>query len=278
MELFSLGLNNLVTGAQNYSQNDVVQVARALTGYTYDWNNDTIQFDPTQFDDGVKVFFGKNQGRADLAQVITAVSEHPSYQYFVPARLYRELTGLTPSKNTLKSLATLWGTEGNVRGVVEAIVTSPVFLSDAAIASRFKTPVELLVSGARATQFNLGPSDYGWQLSTFMNQHPFYPPNVSGWPEGRIWLNSGVTMSWSSIVQDFATNSLNNEHGVVTQLVTGTNRLTAAAKAVRLCGLGGVSASTMKALDAYVVAGSWNRERAAGLLALVLVSPEFMIS
>lgn len=276
MELFSLGLKNQVTGAVNYTQNDVVAIARALTGYTYDWNSDTISFDPTQFDSGSKTFFGVNHGNAGLGKVIAAVSAHPAYKYFVPARLYRELTGLNPSVATLEQLGTLWGTTGNVRAVVTAIVTSPTFLSPAVISSKVKTPVELMISGARAMGFSLLGTDYGWQMSTFMNQHPFYPPNVSGWPAGRIWLNSGVTMAWGSVVQDYANAALTNPNGRVIELMDVATRLTAPSQAVRLCGLSSVSGTTLNALTRYVQAGPWNPQRAAGLLALVLVSPEFM--
>ena len=278
MELFSLGLTNPVTSEQNYTQTDVVEVARALTGYTYDWNTGLISFDPTEFDSGSKTFFGADQGNAGLHEVIKAVSHHPSYRYFVPARLYRELTGMAPSPATLTKLGELWGTTGDVRAVVKKIARSSAFLSPSAMGNRIKTPVELVVSGARAMGFGLGHSDYGWQLSTFMNQHPMYPPNVSGWPSGSIWLNSGVTMAWSSIVQDFAAKSLTSPSGQVTQLHDHATAATAAATAVHLCGLSSVSDSTLSALTSYANAGPWNRKRAAGLLALVLVSPEFAVN
>jgi len=278
MELFSLGLKNPVTGVQNYTQEDVVQIARALTGYTFDWNTSTISFDSSQFDNGTKTFFGVNHGNAGLSQVITAISQHPSYKYFVPARLYREFTGLNAPPATLQQLGKLWGTTGDVRAVVSAIVKSPVFLSTASMNSKVKTPVELLVSGARAYGFDLTSSDYGWQLSTFMNQHPMMPPNVSGWPTGRIWLNAGVTMGWGSIVQDFASASMASGKGRVTELLQSANKATAPTAAMRLCGLGTMSATTSKALSSYVNANTWNRATAAGLLALVLVSPEFAIN
>ena len=127
-------------------------------------------------------------------------------------------------------------------------------------------------------RFDLGPSDYGWQLSGYMNQHPMYPPNVAGWPSGDIWLNSGVTMAWCNIVTDFTNASLSSPQGTVTDLLAGARRTTAAASAARLCGLSTVSTTTMSALTTHVNAGAWNRKRAAGLLALILVSPEFAIS
>lgn len=277
MELFSLGIFNLVTRAQNYTQQDVVQVARALTGYTYNWSNGTISFDASLFDNGTKTFLGKNRGDAKLSDVITAVSTHPSYPYFVPARLYRELVGLPPDAATLKQLGALWGTKGEIGAVVTAIVQSPAFLAATAIGTKVKTPVELVASGARVTGFDLTTSDYGWQMSSFMNQHPFYPPNVSGWPVGSAWLNAGVAMTWGAIAQDFVTASATSSTGVVAQLAK-LSPAAAPGAATLTCGITDVSPSTATALTTYAKGGSWDLERAAGLLALVLVSPEFAIN
>jgi len=278
MELFSLGITNPVTGAKNYTQQDVVEVARALTGYTLDWQKGTISFDPTQFDSGSKTFFGVNQGNADLNAVISAVSRHPSYAAFVPARLYRELTGLQPSPATLKQLGTLWTSSGNLRAVVSAIVTSPTFLSPAAIGSKVKTPVELLVSGARICNFNLGTSDYGWLLGSYMNQNPYQPPNVAGWPAGRVWLNAGVTMSWSGIVDDLVHSARSQEGGLVDQIYATSKPAQAVSTTLRLCGLTGASPSTLKALTNFATFEAWDVNRASGLLALALLSPEFAIN
>lgn len=278
MELFSLGLKNLVTGRPNYTQGDVVQVARALTGYIYDWTSGRIVFDPSSFDNGQKRFFGANQGNAGLEHVVTAVSRHPAYRYFIPARLYHELVGLAPDVVTLKKLGELWGTDGDVRSVVDAIALSPAFLAPAAIGNRVKSPVELLASGARVMGFPLGSSDYGWQLSTFMNQHPFFPPNVSGWPQGTTWLNAGVDMTWGGIVQDFASAAAKSPHGIAARLWLRESPLSAPAAVTRLCGVAELSATTARALHRYTTTGSWDRYRAAGAMALVLVSPEFLVN
>ncbi len=278
MELFSLGLTNLVTGRPNYSQEDVIQVARALTGFTLDWTTGKIAFDPTQFDHGDKRFFGVNQGDANLGKVIWAISRHPAYRYFIPARLYRELVGHEPDVTTLKALGKLWGTAGDVRAVVSAIVRSPAFLAPEAIGNRVKCPVELLASGARIMNFPLGTSDYGWQLSSFMNQHPFFPPNVAGWPEGTMWLNAGVDMTWGGIVQDFASRAAASSTGVAAQLWLHESPESAPAAVLRHCGITDVSTSTARALHAYTTSGSWDRFRAAGAMALVLVSPEFLVN
>jgi hypothetical protein len=155
---------------------------------------------------------------------------------------------------------------------------SPAFLSDAAIGAKAKTPVELLVSGAKATAFDLSTSDYGWQLQTFLNQHPYFPPNVSGWPVGAQWLNAGVAMTWCSIVQDLVVASTNTPNGIVAQLLDGSTPSTAPATASYLCGITDLTPGTASALAGYATGGPWNLDRAAGLLALVLVSPEFAVN
>lgn len=278
MELFSLGLKNLVTGAQNYTQDDVVQIARACTGYTLNWTTGKITFESSNFDDGEKYFLGAHQGRAGMAQVLTAVSRHPAYRYFIPARLFQELVGHAPDIATLKSLGELWGTAGDVRSVVSAIVHSPEFLAPEAIGSRVKCPVELLASGARVMGFPLGPSDYGWQLSSFMNQHPYFPPNVSGWPEGTLWLNAGVDMTWGGIVQDFAAATAATESGVAAKIWLTESPLSAPAAVARHCGITDLTEPTARALHWYTTGGEWDRYRAAGAMALVLTSPEFLVN
>ncbi len=170
MELFSLGLENLVTGATNYSQEDVIQVARALTGYTYDWTTNKIVFDRSSFDSGQKHFFGRNQGDAGTPQVLTAVSKHPAYRFFIPARLYMELVGRVPDVEELKELGKLWGAAGDVRSVVTAIAHSPAFLAPSAIGCRVKSPVELLASGARVDA--LPPRAVGLRLADELVHEP----------------------------------------------------------------------------------------------------------
>jgi uncharacterized protein (DUF1800 family) len=196
----------------------------------------------------------------------------------VPRRLYRQLIGFDPSDAALTNLASLWGANGDVRAVASAIVRSPEFLTPAAIGIRAKTPVELIVSGAKALRVDLGATDLGWQMNSFMNQHPFFPPNVSGWPSGKLWLNAGVTMTWCSIVQAFAQTAAQTNGGVPSRLLSSATPTTAAQVAARLCGVTDLTSATASALHSYATGATWDVNRAAGTLALVLVSPEFAIA
>jgi uncharacterized protein (DUF1800 family) len=277
MELFSLGITHPTTGAQNYTEADVREVARALTGYALNWTTGTMAFNSGLFDSGNKNFLGQPRGNAGVAQVIDAIAGHPSWGYFVPRRLYRELVGLEPDAATLDTLATAFGPGGDVRALVSAIVHLPAFLSDAAIGAKAKTPVELMVSAAKAVGFDLSTADYTWQMRDLLGQHPYLPPNVSGWPAGQRWLNTGVAMIWCGMAQDFVRAARAATGGVV-GLLASTPRAAAPVAAARLCGITDLSPATASGLASYISAGPWNLDRAAGTLALVLVSPEFFVN
>ena len=65
LELFSIGRLHPVTGTANYDQNDIREIARALTGWQYDWNNGVTYFSPSQWDPGTKTVLGAARGAAN---------------------------------------------------------------------------------------------------------------------------------------------------------------------------------------------------------------------
>jgi hypothetical protein len=138
--------------------------------------------------------------------------------------------------------------------------------------------VELVVSGAKALGFDLSTVDLSWQLRDLFGQHPFLPPNVSGWPAGKRWLNTSVAMTWCGIVQQFVGTSRNTAGGVVGRLLASASPATAPTAAARMCGITDLSPATATGLANYVAAAPWSLDRAAGTLALVLVSPEFFVN
>jgi len=277
MELFSLGITHPTTGATNYTETDVKEIARALTGYKLNWSTGTISFDPNLYDSGSKTFLGQYRGNAGVAEVLDAVSTHPSWRYHVPRRMYRELVGLEPDTPTLNSLASAFGSTGDMKALVGAIANLPAFLSDAAIGAKAKTPVELLVSSSRVLGIDMTNLDYSWQLRDLMGQHPFLPPNVSGWPAGKLWFNTSVSMTWCGLVQGLVGTARNTAGSVVAQLNAG-GAGTAPDSAAKLCGITDLSKPTSDALASFASSGTWSLDRAAGMIALVLMSPEFAVN
>lgn len=276
MELFTLGRVHPVTGAANYTEQDVREIARALTGWQYNWTTATTFFSPTYYDSGTKTFLGQPRGNAGLTQVMDAVTSHPSWPYYVPLRMYRELVGLDPDPATLSSLGSAWGANGDLLGLVTAITSLPDFLSDAAIGARVKCPMELIAFAARG----LGIADvstfgFGWQLRDYFGQHPFNAPNVSGWPTGPRWLHADHVMTWSGFASTMVA-SVRGVAGSPPQKLAQSSPATAADVGAQLLGLPDLLPGTRAAVQSYVSAGSWNVDRAAGVLHLLLLSPDFL--
>ncbi|MEY2471656.1 MAG: hypothetical protein QOK28_985 [Actinomycetota bacterium] len=294
MELFSLGVTNPRTGALNYTEADVKEIARALTGYKFDTSSRALSFSSANWDSGTKTFLGADRGAAKLADVVNAVATHDSFRFFVPQRFYRELIGFDPSPSALDDMADVWSPDGNLQALVSHIAHRPEFLADTTIGNRVKSPVELLVRAVRV----LGKADlwtvHSWMMSRQLHQRPELPPNVSGW-EGSNWLSPGHIVVWSDVAQTLCTSDRGASFDGTRYEVPATernvnlrafyetaDRSTAADIAFEMAGLYDVSAETRSAVDAFANAQStagepWSWERACGVMQMVFISPEFLV-
>jgi uncharacterized protein (DUF1800 family) len=285
MELFSLGVTHPTTGSKNYTEADVKEMARALTGFQYDTNTNVVTWQAAAWDSGNKTFLGNDRGAAGMKEVIDAIAAHPSFRYFIPRHLYRELVGLEPDNATLDALATAWGPKGDIGAVVAAIARRPEFLSDRAIRSRVKSPVDLVVAASRVLGVREFPHLSLWWGLYSLRQHPFMAPNVSGWPSGSSWLHAGTLVNWSALVQWMAFSD-DGSDGVAENLRLSTVRrlfaegssATGGDLALQLAGLHDVSLQTLGAVRDYAATGPWTHAKAASTLCLVLQSPEFYVN
>jgi uncharacterized protein (DUF1800 family) len=294
MELFSLGVTHPKTGADNYAESDIKEIARALTGYRMDWTTLAVFFDVNYWDTGSKTFLGAARGAAQLPAVMDAITAHDSFKYFIPKRIYRDLIGFDPSTTALNEMAAVWGASGNLKALVSHIAHRPEFLADATIGNKIKSPVELLVSAMKI----LGVQDLsewylGWS-SGVLRQNPMDPPDVSGWEDA--WLHPSHLVTWSRFQYWFCWGDRGpaadgtaeatppaRQNPTVRRLFAEATRTTAADMALRLAGLHDVSTQTRGAIDAYakhVAWGGdvWSFERACGVMQMVFDSPEFLVN
>jgi uncharacterized protein (DUF1800 family) len=294
MELFSLGVTNPKTGAENYTQGDVEQIARALTGYRMNGTTGAVFYDAAFWDSGDKTFLGADRGAANLTGVIDAIAAHDSFSYFVPRRLYRELVGVDPSATALDEMAEVWGPSGDLKGLIAHIVRRPEFLDDATIGNRVKSPVDLLVSALRVLgKKDLSAASMGF-LSGILRQLPIVPPDVAGWETSWlhpshlvIWSHVSYWLSWSDRgpAKDGTSEAtpLNQRNPGTRKLFAEATRETAADMALQIAGLHAVSAETRGAIDAFAkslawTGEPWTYERACGVMQLVFNSPEFLVN
>lgn len=183
MELFTLGIGN-------YTEQDVKEAARAFTGWTHD--GDEYVFRRFQHDDGKKTFLGwtGNFNGDDVLQVILA---QPVCARFIASKLFRFFAYEEMDSSLTEALASvLREQQYNLRPLIRTILVSRAFYSPQAIGSQIKSPIELVIGAIRQLQLQMPPDQLLHGALAQMGQLPFAPPNVRGWPGGRMWINTST--------------------------------------------------------------------------------------
>lgn len=183
MELFTLGVNR-------YSENDVKETAKALTGYRVDKSSGKVTYFPAQHFSGTISFLGAT-GNFDANSLSDFLVKRDDSAQFITERIwYRFISSMNPlSDPNLKSkfqdrkISTLIQSMGNHSALNEANN------------SMVKSPVDWFVSVCRA--LSITPSQFSNTALirnnlNLLGQLPFYPPNVGGWPVDQAWLSASA--------------------------------------------------------------------------------------
>jgi uncharacterized protein (DUF1800 family) len=183
MELFTLGAD------RGYSERDVREQARALTGWRNDWDDDKgpihFRYDPERHDTGTKRIFGK-RGRFDWKDSCRLAVHNPKHRSFFVAKLWSYFIPEAPSAATQRRLEALYvRSRFGVRPVLEAILMHPRLYSGPRMV---KPPAVYLAGMLRARKRGIDTEAWTW-LSNQAGQQLFYPPNVAGWDDNR-WLDT----------------------------------------------------------------------------------------
>lgn len=184
MELFTLGVGN-------YTEADVKEAARALTG----WSVDDGKFVEVaeRHDGGEKSILGK-KGNFDGTGLIDLLVRQPCVADRLVAKLVRLFFGEAgvPPGAAKQLAAGLRERNLALAWAVGTVIRSRLFFADANVRSRVLMPVEYVTGTARALElFDPAPSTLAMaDWSARMGQDVFDPPNVGGWPVGRKWIHS----------------------------------------------------------------------------------------
>src|SRR5215831_5272774 len=155
MELHTLGVNG------GYTQQDVINVARCFTGWTIRQVNQKPEFAFAAFmhDTGEKTVLGHKipagGGEQDGLQVIDILVHHPAAARFISTKLARRFVADDPPPELIERMArTFLKMDGDLRAVMETMLTSRDFFSQGALQSKVKSPLEMVVSAVRALDAN----------------------------------------------------------------------------------------------------------------------------
>lgn len=191
LELFTLGHGN-------YSEDDIKEAARALTGWTVNRRTGLAKLKAKQHAAGDKTILGRTADFDARGFVDHVVAQPACARYVIERLWFRLVSADPPDEETRQRLVDAYGSGREITAVLTAITDEPAFADTAT--TLIKQPVEWLAGLLRAT--GVRPSGLEPQqqrklitLLKGMGQQPFLPPSVGGWPAGPAWLSTAAARS-----------------------------------------------------------------------------------
>ena len=185
MELFTLG------AGRGYTETDVREQARALTGFRNDWRSGVgdvnFRYDPKAHDAGVKTIF-KRRGAFTWKDSVRLAVANPNHPSFFVQKLWSYFIAGPPDAATQRALEHLYVSSGYaVKPVVTAILKHPALYSGGRLV---KSPAVYTAGLLRRLGRGIDTTAWAW-LGSMAGQQLFYPPNVAGWDDSR-WLDTAT--------------------------------------------------------------------------------------
>lgn len=193
MELFSLGVGN-------YTEQDIKEGARALTGFSFD--DDEFVFRDAAHDPGPKRILGRS-GNLGGDDFVAAILEQRACARFMCHRLHRFFCGEDlPTDGSDEGRAVRSAVDGlastmlanryAVRPVLRRLFLSEHFYDERIRAQQIKSPVMLVVGAVRSLLTPARDLSVLTDALDLMGQSLFFPPSVKGWEGGRAWVNTST--------------------------------------------------------------------------------------
>jgi len=206
MELHTLGVDG------GYTQQDVVDVARAFTGWTIEGpRRPVFRFTPALHDSGSKRVLGRRvpgSGMAEGEAILDQLAGHPSTARFVSKKLAVRFVSDDPPVALVERAARKFsGTGGDIREVLRTLVLSEEF--EASESQKVKTPLEFVASAFRRTGAEVPDANLLVRALTRMGQRPYGAAPPTGYPDtAEDWMSSGALMARLNLVTELASPRL----------------------------------------------------------------------
>ncbi|MEQ1692568.1 MAG: DUF1800 domain-containing protein [Gemmatimonas sp.] len=283
MELHTLGVDN------GYTQNDVAQLSRILTGWSYNANG-VFAFNRGFHDFTAKTFMGVNypamlstataaQMKSEGDAAITFLLNHPNTALYIAGKMARWLLSYSPPQSVIDATAaTYTATGGDIKAMIRTIMTGANLMASPA---KYKRPFHLLASSLRgmaAEVVNIRPTR---QRIDLMDMPPYYWEQPDGYPDRVNWWSGLATQRWNWATYISQRNSATDVrvNTVVNFASSGTPAAINADQVVyqinvRLFG-GEMPVSLKTSLLTYLRAGTINDTRVRETIALAASCHQF---
>jgi uncharacterized protein (DUF1800 family) len=259
MELFTIGIGS-------YSDADVREAARAFAGWRFN-RQEGFQVRKNLQDLGTKTVLGQT-GALTGEQVVSLLTKAPTAARFITAKVWRHYAyPIAADSPIITELAAGFAADLNITKLLRSVLLHPQFVSRDARLGLVKQPVEWIVGAMR--QLDLRPSQFDINRSRtgavlrLLNQEPFFPPSVGGWPDNGYWISTSSALARYKFALEMSA-------------VAKTDWFSGADAAGRLAALAnrlGVDEWTPSSAEAIKQAGDPRRQ-----LAAALVTPEYVLN
>ena len=197
MELHTLGVDG------GYTQEDVIEGARILTGWTIRDPNHfgTFYFNPAMHDAGQKEFLGyafpAGHGEDEGERLLDILARRPATAHFIALKLCRRFVSDSPSTELVQRAAEAFTrTDGDIAEVMRTIIGSPEFFATSAYRAKVKSPFEVVVSTLRALNATPDTLQRDVQSVARLGEPLWGHLAPDGYPEtGDEWLNTGSILN-----------------------------------------------------------------------------------
>jgi len=289
MELHTLGVD------AGYTQKDVTELARVLTGWTITNQRDggegaAFIFRPRLHDAGAKtvmgIRFAPGGGMEEGERMIHVLAHHPATAHHIAYKLCQRLVADEPPPALVDRVAKRFlATDGDLREMVRAVIASPEFWDPASYRAKVKSPFEYTISAVRAVNAQItDPSAIARSLQQI--GEPLYgaQPPTGYSDKADVWINTGALMNRLNFALSLAANKLPGVHGDVVSLIPAGQAADAShsVEALALALTGGTlteeTRSTIKSRIVERKAPSedpWDNTQLPTVAGLILGSPEF---
>ena len=196
MELFALGIGN-------YSEKDIKEGARALTGYTFE--DDKFAFQARNHDTGTKSILGR-KGSLDGDGFVDAILAKRECAQYITRRMYNYFVADVPPderggdkemdaahRTYLRKLAdAFYSDEYNITNQLRRMFMSRHFYDARFMGQQIKSPAILIAGAARSLAAPTRDLSILSDAMDLMGQSLYQPPSVKGWDGGRSWINTST--------------------------------------------------------------------------------------
>lgn len=182
LELFSLGRGT-------YTETDVIEASRALTGYRLRPDGSLV-IDPRRHDDGEKRILGRRE-RFDGPSLVTWLCQQPATARHITARVWVRLVGPLPPPARIDTIATDWRLRQlSLPWLIQALLQSPEAIASMRTGGMLRDPIDVVIASL-ALLGSRHPEAFSSANASMarMGQGLFEAPTVKGWPVDREWLN-----------------------------------------------------------------------------------------